>query len=178
MLFPLFVHRYFISGPKWDIWHFIYFTIMKSSVTIVFCKPAGWAKRDRVSIQQTEEAKALSTFNSTKNSENFEIRTGGIIIIIITFPGKLPENPEFPKRLNFQKANHSTENSGDSWRKSNGTAIPVWSFWKFGYTSGSSSRFRKFWKTLFHLSLEISGNLNRNFLSIGKCPLCHVFRKS
>ena len=27
------------------------------------------------------------------------------------FPGKIRENPEIPKLLNFRKANHSTENS-------------------------------------------------------------------
>ena len=93
----------------------------------------------------------------TKNSENFsEMGING--------KERFPENPEL---LKFWKGNHTTENhSRNSRRKSkwNGKSR------KSRYTSQDCPLFYKFMNRLFHSSLKISENSNRNFSSNVKLP--------
>ena len=116
----------------------------------------------------------MGAFHSTKTFENFETAANGTEISWKSFQ-------KFRKLLNFQNANHSTENFRNSGNKVMERKLLAKFFRKFGFTSrgyplvwkcrkivitGAVNR-----KMLFHSLLEVAGNSNRKFWLNGKRPL-------
>ena len=105
------------------------------------------------------------TFCLTRNSENFETGANCKEISRESFQ-------KLRKWMNFQKANHSIENSRKSGGKSIGKEIFDKKFLKISVHFTSLFSFVEILKLLIHLSLEISGNSNQSFHQMESAPGC------
>lgn len=108
--------------------------------------------KDSVRILIIHRRSSRSPENAEFGALSIQPKTSG------TFLGKFPD---IRKLLTFRNANHSTENSGDSWRKIPGKKLPKIRVYLAKFL------LQRFRIMLFHLRLEISGNLNLTFSGVG-----------